>query len=125
MRFKFFSVFILILFASAVYALEFEGCGEYLLKGILKTDSDSPYKMYYVVHPESKSQMTFQIIEKKDALKLAPMLNTPSSIKARITKMMDGTKGKISFPYEISNRFPDPLSSESTGIKKIKNLKCE
>lgn len=118
-------ILLLSFFSSHAFAQEFIGCGEYLFKGLLKMDEHSPFKMLYIVHEGTKSQMNFRLKEKDDAIKLALIIDIPSSFKASITKPMDGTSGVLSFPTEISRRFPDPLKSSSTGILKIKEMKCD
>jgi hypothetical protein len=107
-----------------LYAQEFVGCGEYNLKGVLKKDENAPLKLSYLVHAGTNSQMRFHLTEPEDVLKLALMLDIDSSIKAKILKPMDGTKGKISGILEISKRFPNPISSSDTGINLILKLNC-
>lgn len=115
----------LVLLSSNVFAQEFSGCGEYVFKGVLKHDEHSPLKMIYVVNEGTKSQMTFDLIERDDVVKLSLMLDLPSTFKASITKPMNGTKGVLSFPSEIARRVPNPLSKNEIGIAKIKTFKCD
>lgn len=120
------TIVFLLLFASFnSYAQDFSGCGEYEFKGVLRHDDHVPFKMIYIVNENTKSQMIFNLQEMEDMKKLAIMVNLPSKFKASIPKMMDGTKGVLTFPSEIGRRLPDPLSSKDTGITKIKNFKCD
>ncbi|MBC7428710.1 MAG: hypothetical protein H7336_08880 [Bacteriovorax sp.] len=120
-----FFLLVSLLISNNLLAQEFSGCGEYIFKGVLKHDEHAHLKMIYVVNEGTKSQMTFNLIERDDVQKLALMLDLPSTFKASIIKNMDGTRGALSFPSEIASRFPNPLSKNETGITKIKNFKCE
>ncbi|MBC7538449.1 MAG: hypothetical protein H7281_06490 [Bacteriovorax sp.] len=110
--------------SSCLFAQEFSGCGEYLFKGILRHDEHAPLKMIYVVNEGTKSQLNFDLIEKDDVIKLALVLNLPTTITGNIEKPMDGTKGSLTMPTEIARRFPNPLKNNDTGITKIKIFKC-
>lgn len=118
-------ILLLISFSSHAFSQEFTGCGEYILKGIFKYDEYAPFKTVYIVHEGSNSQMIFRVIEKADVVKIALMIDHPSTLKASITKPMDGTSGVITLLNEIELRFPDPLNSSDTGIKNIKKIKCD
>jgi hypothetical protein len=113
------------IWTSVLFSQEYQGCGEYLFKGILKDDKESPYKMNYVVNSKTKSEMIFEFSNESDLASLAILLDTPSSFKGKITKRMNGTKGVVKSPNEISKRFPDPLKSMDTGIFQIKAEKCD
>lgn len=112
------------LWNSILFANEFQGCGEYLFKGILKGDKGSPLLMTYLVHAGTISEMKF-LLEKKDLITLSPYANTPSSFKAKILKKMDQTLGTLVEPTEIASRFPNPLNNNDTGIRKLKDLDCK
>jgi hypothetical protein len=118
-------ILLLILSSSQLFGQEFTGCGEYIFKGTLKYNEKAPFKIVYLVHEGSRSQMVFKLTEKEDLMKLALMVDLPSTFKASITKPMNGTNGFLSFPSEIARRFPDPLKNSDTGITKIKNIKCD
>lgn len=121
-----FNLFILLLLsATTLHAKSFEGCGTYLLKGILKEDPAAKNRISYFVNEGTKSQMIFEIPNEKDLMLLATFLNDSSSFEGKITKQMDGTKGVVSNPSKIARRFPDPLNSASTGITKISSEKCD
>ena len=111
-------VFLFLIASINSYAQDFSGCGEYEFKGVLRHDDHVPFKMIYIVNENTKSQMIFNLQEMEDMKKIAIMVNLPS-------KLMDGTKGVLTFPSEIGRRLPDPLSSKDTGITKIKNFKCD
>lgn len=113
-----------LLLVGQASAQEFSGCGEYVFNGVLKHNDRSVFKMVYIVNEGTKSQMIFDFVERDDVMKLALMLNVPSSFKAKITRLMDGTKGVLSYPVDIDRRFLDPLSNKTSGLTKIKNLKC-
>lgn len=116
---------ITLVFSFNAYSQDFSGCGEYLFKGVLRHDEQAPLKLKYVVNENTNSQMIFTLLEKEDVKKLAIMIDLPTTMKANITKPMDGTKGVITFPSEIGRRLPNPLVSKDTGITKIKNFKCD
>lgn len=101
-----------------LYAGEFKGCGEYLVKGVFKKDET------YIVNENSRSQMIFELGEEEKAI-LSPLIGKSSSFKGKITKNMDGTKGKIRDIKEVTIRFPNPLAPGDTGIIKLRDLKCD
>ena len=119
------SFLVSLLGVSNLFAQEFSGCGEYIFKGVLKSDEHAPLKLMYVVNEGTKSQMTFNLIERDDVPKLALMLDLHSTFRASITKNMNGSQGVLSFPTEIARRFPNPLSNKEMGISKLKSFKCE
>lgn len=118
-------LFTIIFTIGTAFANNFEGCGTYEFTGILKEDQKAKNKISYYVHEGTKSQMIFEIPNTDDLSDLVLMMNTSSSFIGKITKPMDGTKGILTSPTKISRRFPDPLNSKSTGIKKISDEKCD
>ncbi len=121
MKFLLLSLFV----SYNAYSSDFDGCGEYEFKGILKIDKQAKSQMNFIVHDGTKSQMTFEFEKEDDIVKLSPFLNSQSYFKATIPKAMDGTKGVLRNLSGISKVFPDPLKNTDSGIKKIKSQKCD
>lgn len=120
-------LFILILLESfpSVYAQSFDGCGRYEFRGILKMDESTKFVPVYIVNAETASEMKFTFSTEDEGLKVAAMRNTPSKFEGIIPRKMDGTVGLVKMPGKISFRYPDPLNSNSTGIKKLSDEKCD
>ena len=116
----------LLICAENSWALGFQGCGEYSVKGVLRKNKEGHLGIIYVVNEGTKSQMSFSLKEKKDLLALMPLLDHPSQFKAQMTSAMDGTKGFLKDVREISRRMPDPLNpAEDTGISLLSAKKCQ
>ena len=113
-----------LLLSLSAYASDFDGCGDYEFKGILKLDKSFKNQMAYIVHEGTKSQMTFEFEKEEDIVKVSPFLNMQSAFTATVSKDMDGTKGVLKNVSAISKVFPDPLKNSDTGLKKIKTIKC-
>lgn len=112
-------------FSLNIYASDFKGCGEYILKGVLREkSSEDTSESIYIVNENTKSQMIFELGPRETTIML-PMINKTSSLKGTIFKMMDGTKGKLKNIEKISIRFPNPLAPGDTGMVLIKSLKCD
>ena len=108
-----------LLWSTTLFAQDFEGCGVYVFKGVLREDK-------YIVNEGTKSEMVFELADNQDFLNLSVFLNEPSTFKGRIIKQMDGTRGLLKGSSEISKRFPNPLdTSADIGITKIKSSVCE
>lgn len=113
-----------LLLSFSAYASDFDGCGEYEFKGVLKIDKDLKNQMAYVVHEGTKSQMIFEFENEEDIIRMSPFLNIQSAFTATVSKEMNGTKGAVKNVTGISKVFPDPLKNTDTGLKKIKPIKC-
>ena len=122
---KIFILLLSLLSSLSTYAAEFDTCGTYLIKGILREDLSAPKGLSYYVNEGSKSQMKFIITEMSDASSLLIVLDKESSFTGKILNHMNGTTGTVREASKISLRFPDPLNSESTGISKIKEESCD
>ncbi len=113
------------LFSSMTFANTFEGCGVYKFHGVLKIKPLAVNKLEYIVNGGNQSQMRFEFSKREDAQKLIPYLDKTSSFKAEIQKTMDATKGVVSNITEISERVPNPMKTENTGISLITKKKCQ
>lgn len=114
-----------LLWSQSTFSQEFLGCGEYHFKGILRKTPNTISKITYIVHENTKSEMRFSVSEIADEVNLSLFLNVPTEFTAKILKIMDGTKGVISDPNEISKRLPNPLGNRDTELKKLNTKKCE
>ena len=112
------------IFTNSLQANTFEGCGEYKFHGVLKLRPLIANQLEYVVNEGNQSQMIFEFEKKDYAQKLIPYLNKTSSFQGEILKNMDGTKGIISSVSEISERIPNPMKTENTGISLMTKKKC-
>lgn len=118
-------IMLMIIFSSSqLYAGGFEGCGEYLFKGVVKIHKTARGALNFTVNEDTKSQMEFLVTDKKELQKLGILIDVPIEFKAKILKKMDGTKGEFVEATEITNRLPNPLLSTDTGITKLRDLKC-
>lgn len=98
----------------------FQGCGEYVLKGIvvaIKEPLENEFPMKYKVNIGSKSEMTFSVKLRDDAILMGSYLKQPTTMKVEILEKMDGTIGVVDNIIKIGLRMPDPLNPTSdTGI---------
>lgn len=110
----------------SLHASDFKECGYYTFKGVLRADKKDKASFIYIVNEKTMSQMSFSFSDKKEMMKLFPLLDKPTSFEGFISSKMDGTKGVIKEVSAIENRFPDPLNpAKDTGIHFIKSIKCE
>jgi hypothetical protein len=108
-----------------VSASEFEGCGVYQLKGILRAKNNSFDKVVYVVNEGTKSQLIFELKKPETLSALFPLLNKPSSFIGKIIVPMNGTNGIVEDATKISFRLPNPLMPNDTGIEKQSSINCK
>lgn len=120
---KIFYTIVLIVIVLA-NAQAFEGCGEYLVKGILRKNRQDNFRVSYIIFEGSNSQMTMEILVQEDFLKIYSSLDKPTSMKVKILNPLDGTKGKIRDVIDIKPRVPNPLSATDQGLEKINSLNC-
>lgn len=107
-------------------ASDFKECGHYSFKGVLREDKKEKASFAYVVNEKTMSQMNFSFSDKKEMVKLVPLLDQPTTFTGLIATKMDGTKGVIKEVSAIEKRFPDPLNpAKDTGISFLKSSKCE
>lgn len=106
------------------YAKAFEGCGEYLLKGILRQNMKEKFRVSYIIHEGTRAQMVMEMLNQEDFLKIEYSLNRPSSLRVKILSPFDGTKGKIGEVLELKPRISNPLSATDEGLEKLSPLKC-
>ena len=116
---------ILLLPFCSAEASSFSGCGSYFFKGKLIENHKGSNRIIYIVNEGSQSSMTFSISAKKDFMKISSFLNQPTSFKAKITKVMNGTIGSIEDIEEIKLRYPNPLIDTATGITKLSLFQCK
>ena len=114
-----------LLFTQSVFANDFLGCGEYLIKGILRQDKSLKNFFYYSVLEQTQSEIKFTFKKTEDLGLILVMLNKPSQFKGKILTPLDGTKGVLQDLSQIDHRFPNPLSAKDTGIEKVKDLTCD
>ena len=125
------SLFFSLLISFNVYAENaqgFDGCGDYLLKGMVveNSDKDKISSFVYKVNIGTKSEVIFDFKDSEDLLIVTGYLDIPSEIKVSINKEMDGTLGEIEHLEKISFRKSNPLEpSNDSGIffKKAKPCK--
>ena len=98
---------------------------EGFFKGKLIENHKGSNRIIYIVNEGSQSSMTFSISAKKDFMKISSFLNQPTSFKAKITKVMNGTIGSIEDIEEIKLRYPNPLIDTATGITKLSLFQCK
>ena len=122
---KFFIFLSLFFVLDISFAQEFKGCGEYQLKGVVRKFPSANLGIAYIVHEKTKSQLHFEFNEKDDFVVLAGYLDRPTSLRAKVLKKMDGTKGEMVDVSKISMRFPNPLSASDTEFSKVSDLDCK
>jgi hypothetical protein len=122
---KFFILVLLALNFSHSHAQEFKGCGEYALKGVVRKNPNAQLGVAYIVHENTKSQLLFEFNEKDDFVVLVAYLDKPTSLKAKVLKKMDGTKGEMVDVSKIALRFPNPLSASDTEFSKLSDIDCK
>lgn len=126
-------LFLIVLTCSsqAILATEvpgYQGCGEYLFKGVLvknpsKAEGEAP--VLYKVNAKTKSEMIFRIKLPEDLSVISSYLEQPSQLSAEINAEMDGTKGELEKIKKIALRKSDPLnSSADTGLFSISKKAC-
>jgi hypothetical protein len=69
-----------ILFTQSVFANDFLGCGEYLIKGILRQDKSLKNFFYYSVLEQTQSEIKFTFKKTEDLGLILVMLNKPITI---------------------------------------------
>lgn len=100
----------------------FEGCGNYILKGVLvKSESDSDQKkwgaVYYKINKKTQSEMKFKITNSDDLSKVSGYLNIPSELNVVIEKKINGTEGEIASINQVKLRSVHGLNfSENNGM---------
>lgn len=120
---KFAYIFLFLSFISS--ARGFEGCGEYLLKGILRNNNQEKFRVSYIINEKSTNQMMIEILEQKEFLKVYHSLNKPSILRVKMLKAFDGTKGVIGEILDIKLRIHNPLTARDEGVEKLATLKCQ
>lgn len=102
--------------------LDFDGCGIYEYKGIVKIREK---KMNLFVNEGTKSELMFFLTLKQEA-QLAPYLDKQVEGKIQIIKMMDGTRADQFRILDSKRAGIDPLNPlKNSFLKKIENQKCE
>ena len=123
-------VTILMYIISQSWAAEkpgFAGCGDYVLKGVLVKntgESSQSSPVLYQVNQKTQSQMQFTFQSAQDLLLVSSYLDVPTTMKVRILKKMDGTKGEIHEVNGVSIRKPNPLvpfSDSGIFLQSLKN----
>lgn len=102
----------------------FNGCGEYLLKGVLEKEPNTRFRVVYVINKGTRDEIVMDFTQEKDFYKVASYLDRTSAIRATILNSFDGTKGKISEVIDINRRFSNTLSPTNEGLEKLKPLNC-
>lgn len=108
----------------------YQGCGEYLFKGILVKNTSKNGKVgdppvIYKVNAKTKSEMNFTIKLPEDLSLISSYLDQPSQLSAEINEEMDGTKGELEKIKKIGLRKSDPLNSSiDTGVFIISKKEC-
>ena len=118
-------ILLMLLFAisSQVSAVIIDECGEYQLQGKILPEKSDPYKIKFLVFPETKSTLDFRFTKKEDLYKVSSYLGREIELKGKILKSMNGTQGELVDIKGIKLAMPNPLNME-IGFKKIESLKC-
>ena len=99
----------------------FQGCGEYLLAGVVRTSKEG---LFIIVNEKTKSEYTFKSPTREEP-KLIPYVDRPMKAKVVITKRVNGTIGALDIVQTVENRIPNPLYPVfDTGFRRIKKLEC-
>lgn len=89
----------------------FTQCGDYVLKGVLvknPSDTTKTNPVIYKVNLKTKSEMTFTFVASDLGL-VSSYLDVPTTMKVKILKKMEGTKGEIAEVNGVSIRKPNPV----------------
>lgn len=105
----------------------YQGCGEYLIKGVLvknhlKNEEEAP--VLYKVNTKTKSEMTFKIKLPEDLALISSYLDQAGQLTAEINEEMDGTKGELEKITKVGLRKSDPLNPTDTGLFLISKKEC-
>jgi hypothetical protein len=93
----------------------FTQCGDYVVKGVLiqnTTDTTKVNPVIYKVNQKTKSEMAFTF-KAEDLGLVSSYLDVPTTMKVKILKKMEGTKGEIAEVNGVSIRKPNPLDPYS------------
>lgn len=108
---------------SPAHAILFEGCGDYVLRGVLMPFTDDQFKVRYTVLQNTQSQHYFYFKDQKYFQIMAPHLNQFTKIVVSIRKKLNGNAGEISSVQRVERAFPNPLRLEGDFIR-LSSYEC-
>lgn len=116
--------FFLLFFTFNVWATSgnFSSCGTYELYGRIEKNKKEIGYLFYV-NKKTKSEYRFRI-PLKESLKIAPYIDMPIRLKARIVKMVKGQNGEIADLEALLRVVPDPLGSKLNRVALKSMEKC-
>lgn len=116
---KYFSL-LMILLPTLSLASMFTECGEYSVKGVVRSGQTS---FNIIVNEKTQSEHVIDFLP-SESQKIGAFVNRPIEAVVLLDKKFNGTIGVGQTIISAKFRIPDPLNPKDTGFSLIKKVEC-
>jgi hypothetical protein len=111
----------LFLIPQLLFAIDFTGCGEYSIKGVIRAKEKG---FVMIVNEKTASEITLMLSINEQA-RIAIFNDASIASIVILDQPFNGTIGIAKKVVTLEKRIPDPLNPSDTGLELVKKMDCK